>query len=89
MFFSVFFSSVCVCVSLLCLITPCNLSQMHIVSLKKDLAVQEATGDSEGIAVLGFFINVRPALQNIIPKSFVTADLSVILIRNVLHRGPL
>ncbi|XP_030256959.1 carbonic anhydrase-like [Sparus aurata] len=31
--------------------------EMHIVSLKKDLAVQEATGDSEGIAVLGFFIN--------------------------------
>lgn len=31
---------------------------MHIVSLKKGLTVQEATADSEGIAVLGFFLNV-------------------------------
>lgn len=31
---------------------------MHIVSLKKGLSVEEAKKDSEGIAVLGFFINV-------------------------------
>lgn len=36
---------------------------MHIVSLKKGLSVQQATEDSEGIAVLGFFINVRPTLK--------------------------
>lgn len=41
-----------------CLISPCNISQMHIVSLKKGLTVQEATEDSAGIAVLGFFLNV-------------------------------
>nr|XP_046232575.1 carbonic anhydrase 4-like [Scatophagus argus]XP_046232576.1 carbonic anhydrase 4-like [Scatophagus argus] len=31
--------------------------EMHIVSLKKGLTVQQATEDSAGIAVLGFFIN--------------------------------
>lgn len=31
---------------------------MHIVSLKKGLTVEQAVADSEGIAVLGFFINV-------------------------------
>ncbi|XP_029312481.1 carbonic anhydrase 4-like isoform X2 [Cottoperca gobio] len=31
--------------------------EMHIVSLKKGLTVQQATENSEGIAVLGFFIN--------------------------------
>lgn len=31
---------------------------MHIVSLKKGLSLEEAKKDSEGIAVLGFFINV-------------------------------
>ncbi|XP_039991085.1 LOW QUALITY PROTEIN: carbonic anhydrase 4-like [Xiphias gladius] len=31
--------------------------EMHIVSLKKGLTVDQATADSEGIAVLGFFIN--------------------------------
>ncbi|XP_040923047.1 receptor-type tyrosine-protein phosphatase gamma-like isoform X2 [Toxotes jaculatrix] len=31
--------------------------EMHIVSLKKGLNVEEATAESEGIAVLGFFIN--------------------------------
>lgn len=45
-----------------------NLFQMHIVSLKKGHTVPQAIEDSEGIAVLGFFINVRPTLQIIIPK---------------------
>ncbi|CAK6964245.1 receptor-type tyrosine-protein phosphatase gamma-like [Scomber scombrus] len=31
--------------------------EMHIVSLKKGLTVEEAKADPEGIAVLGFFIN--------------------------------
>ncbi|XP_029933707.1 carbonic anhydrase 4-like [Myripristis murdjan] len=31
--------------------------EMHIVSLKKGLSVEQATVDPEGIAVLGFFIN--------------------------------
>ncbi|XP_035467558.1 carbonic anhydrase [Scophthalmus maximus] len=31
--------------------------EMHIVSLKKGLTVEQAVADSEGIAVLGFFIN--------------------------------
>ncbi|XP_008312905.1 carbonic anhydrase 4-like [Cynoglossus semilaevis] len=31
--------------------------EMHIVSLKKGLSLEEAKKDSEGIAVLGFFIN--------------------------------
>ncbi|XP_061765376.1 uncharacterized protein LOC133558193 isoform X1 [Nerophis ophidion] len=31
--------------------------EMHIVSLKKGLSVQQAINDSAGIAVLGFFIN--------------------------------
>lgn len=31
---------------------------MHIVSLKKGLTVDQAKKDSEGIAVLGFFLNV-------------------------------
>ncbi|KAI1896323.1 hypothetical protein AGOR_G00093600 [Albula goreensis] len=33
--------------------------EMHIVSLKKGLSVEEAMADPEGIAVLGFFIDVR------------------------------
>lgn len=32
---------------------------MHIVSLKKGLSVEQAKADPEGIAVLGFFLNVR------------------------------
>lgn len=36
---------------------------MHIVSLKKGLTVEEAKADPEGIAVLGFFINVCPVVQ--------------------------
>lgn len=39
---------------------------MHIVSLKKGLTVDQATADSEGIAVLGFFINV--CVHNYYPK---------------------
>ncbi|KAM7381734.1 hypothetical protein PAMA_012530 [Pampus argenteus] len=31
--------------------------EMHIVSLKKGLTVEQSTADPEGIAVLGFFIN--------------------------------
>lgn len=31
---------------------------MHIVSLKKGLAMEQAMADPQGIAVLGFFINV-------------------------------
>uniref|UniRef100_A0A3Q1GRS7 Carbonic anhydrase n=1 Tax=Acanthochromis polyacanthus TaxID=80966 RepID=A0A3Q1GRS7_9TELE len=34
--------------------------EMHIVSLKKGLAVEQAIEKSDGIAVLGFFINVCP-----------------------------
>uniref|UniRef100_A0A3P8SPX4 Carbonic anhydrase n=1 Tax=Amphiprion percula TaxID=161767 RepID=A0A3P8SPX4_AMPPE len=34
--------------------------EMHIVSLKKGLSVQQAIEKSDGIAVLGFFINVCP-----------------------------
>ena len=33
-------------------------SQMHIVSLKKGLNPTEAKANSEGISVLGFFIDV-------------------------------
>uniref|UniRef100_A0A3Q1HX81 Carbonic anhydrase n=1 Tax=Acanthochromis polyacanthus TaxID=80966 RepID=A0A3Q1HX81_9TELE len=33
--------------------------EMHIVSLKKGLAVEQAIEKSDGIAVLGFFINVN------------------------------
>lgn len=33
---------------------------MHIVTLKKGLTVPQALEDSEGIAALGFFINVCP-----------------------------
>lgn len=46
-----------------CLINSCNLLQMHIVSLKKNYSVEQAIADPEGIAVLGFFINVCPILQ--------------------------
>uniref|UniRef100_A0A8C4DXJ2 Carbonic anhydrase n=1 Tax=Dicentrarchus labrax TaxID=13489 RepID=A0A8C4DXJ2_DICLA len=33
--------------------------EMHIVSLKKGLTAEQAVQDSEGIAVLGFFINIK------------------------------
>uniref|UniRef100_H2S426 Carbonic anhydrase n=1 Tax=Takifugu rubripes TaxID=31033 RepID=H2S426_TAKRU len=50
--------------------------EMHIVSLKKGLTVQEATADSEGIAVLGFFLNATedgPASE---PWSALTSYLT-------------
>lgn len=34
------------------------LAQMHIVSKRKDLTLEEAVNTSDGLAVLGFFIEV-------------------------------
>lgn len=62
-----------------------NVLQMHIVSLKKGLSVSQATEDSAGIAVLGFFINVCDALQIIIPKkSPIIANLSINVLKTSL-----
>ncbi|XP_073346065.1 uncharacterized protein [Pagrus major] len=50
--------------------------EMHIVSLKKDLTVQGAKEDSEGIAVLGFFINATEDGDMSGPWSTLTSYLA-------------
>lgn len=51
---------VCACLRVTTCMSTCLFlfSQMHIVSLKKGLTPAQATADKEGIAVLGFFIDV-------------------------------
>ncbi|XP_070782997.1 uncharacterized protein [Enoplosus armatus] len=50
--------------------------EMHIVSLKKALTVQQATEDSEGIAVLGFFLNATEDGEMSGPWSMLTSYLT-------------
>ncbi|XP_035514250.1 carbonic anhydrase-like [Morone saxatilis] len=51
--------------------------EMHIVSLKKGLTVEEAVQDSEGIAVLAFFINATEDDENMSgPWSNLTSYLT-------------
>ncbi|TMS22568.1 Carbonic anhydrase 4 [Larimichthys crocea] len=50
--------------------------EMHIVSLKKGLTVDEAVKDSTGIAVLGFFINATEDGHATGPWSMLTSYLS-------------
>ncbi|XP_023267114.1 carbonic anhydrase 4-like [Seriola lalandi dorsalis] len=49
--------------------------EMHIVSLKKGLTVEQATADSEGIAVLGFFINATEDGNMSGPWNLLTSHL--------------
>uniref|UniRef100_A0A8C9SLN3 Carbonic anhydrase n=1 Tax=Scleropages formosus TaxID=113540 RepID=A0A8C9SLN3_SCLFO len=51
-----------------------HLMEMHLVSLRKGLTVQNAVEDPEGIAVLGFFIDVGYS-NNIKLKLTVQIDL--------------
>ncbi|KAM8836926.1 uncharacterized protein AB9W97_002363 [Spinachia spinachia] len=50
--------------------------EMHIVSLKKGLSVENAKNDSEGIAVLAFFINGRDDGETSGPWSELTSYLT-------------
>uniref|UniRef100_A0A8P4K0H4 Carbonic anhydrase n=1 Tax=Dicentrarchus labrax TaxID=13489 RepID=A0A8P4K0H4_DICLA len=51
--------------------------EMHIVSLKKGLTAEQAVQDSEGIAVLGFFINATEDNENMSgPWSNLTSYLT-------------
>lgn len=52
------------CPSNLFFLYICNLPQMHIVTIKKGLTTEEAKNQSDGFAVLGFFINVRVQFSN-------------------------
>ncbi|KAK5850776.1 hypothetical protein PBY51_001623 [Eleginops maclovinus] len=63
--------------------------EMHIVSVKKDLTVQQATETSEGIAAMGFFINatedgdMSPTWSNLTSYLIDVTDEEVDMYHNI------